>query len=160
VLEIRDRHPFDSIRLSSTARHSGSLLHVIDVPVLQPDPLLILGRGRVIPKEAADQGLSFEVVALGGTFDRLHAGHRLLLAAAALVTTQMLYVGVTGALPSSAVPARPVLSHSSTWAQRRPNHATNLLGRPSSTLEIRFGTRMRKLAESGHRFPRCIAVAK
>ena len=36
---------------------------------------------------------------MGGTFDRLHAGHRLLLAAAALVTdtrSGTLYVGVTG----------------------------------------------------------------
>ena len=38
-------------------------------------------------------------VSVGGTFDRLHAGHRLLLAAAALVTdarSGTLYVGVTG----------------------------------------------------------------
>lgn len=41
--------------------------------------------------------LAFENVAVGGTFDRLHVGHRLLLAAAALVCTKRLYVGVTGA---------------------------------------------------------------
>ena len=38
-------------------------------------------------------------MSVGGTFDRLHAGHRLLLAAAALVTAARagtLYVGVTG----------------------------------------------------------------
>ena len=40
---------------------------------------------------------AFESVAVGGTFDRLHVGHRLLLAAAALVCTQHVYVGVTGA---------------------------------------------------------------
>ncbi|EIE22114.1 Nucleotidylyl transferase [Coccomyxa subellipsoidea C-169] len=40
--------------------------------------------------------LAFESVAVGGTFDRLHVGHRLLLAAAALVCTQHVYVGVTG----------------------------------------------------------------
>lgn len=44
--------------------------------------------------------LSFEHVAVGGTFDRLHVGHRLLLAATALVTTQHVYIGVTGPQPS------------------------------------------------------------
>jgi len=38
-------------------------------------------------------------VAVGGTFDRLHAGHRTLLAASALVATSSLYIGVTGADP-------------------------------------------------------------
>ena len=40
----------------------------------------------------------FSKVSVGGTFDRLHAGHRLLLAAAALATKRegTLYVGVTG----------------------------------------------------------------
>lgn len=35
-------------------------------------------------------------VAVGGTFDRLHAGHRILLAATALAATQAVYIGVTG----------------------------------------------------------------
>lgn len=35
-------------------------------------------------------------VAVGGTFDRLHAGHRLLLAATALVSRQHIFVGITG----------------------------------------------------------------
>jgi hypothetical protein len=37
---------------------------------------------------------------VGGTFDRLHAGHRLLLAATALVATHSIFVGVTGRLPA------------------------------------------------------------
>lgn len=41
--------------------------------------------------------LRFKKVAVGGTFDRLHAGHRLLLAATALVSTGSIFVGVTGA---------------------------------------------------------------
>lgn len=45
----------------------------------------------------AEAVLSFDHVAVGGTFDRLHAGHRLLLAAAALVSCQHVYIGVTGA---------------------------------------------------------------
>ena len=39
--------------------------------------------------------LLFSNTAVGGTFDRLHAGHRILLAATALVTTTMAFVGVT-----------------------------------------------------------------
>lgn len=35
-------------------------------------------------------------VALGGTFDRLHGGHKLLLSAAALLCTHRLTVGITG----------------------------------------------------------------
>jgi pantetheine-phosphate adenylyltransferase len=47
--------------------------------------------------EPSDSGvLSFERVAVGGTFDRLHAGHRLLLAATALVSSKHVYVGITG----------------------------------------------------------------
>lgn len=42
-----------------------------------------------------DGPLQFKTVAVGGTFDRLHAGHRLLLAATALVTTERIFVGVT-----------------------------------------------------------------
>ncbi|KAK9839424.1 hypothetical protein WJX81_001331 [Elliptochloris bilobata] len=40
--------------------------------------------------------LAWERVAVGGTFDCLHAGHRLLLAASALVCTASLFIGVTG----------------------------------------------------------------
>ena len=47
-------------------------------------------------------GLQFEHVAVGGTFDRLHAGHRILLAATALVSTRHVYIGITSeALASS-----------------------------------------------------------
>ncbi len=37
----------------------------------------------------------YQHVVLGGTFDRLHAGHRLLLAVAAITATSKLWVGVT-----------------------------------------------------------------
>jgi hypothetical protein len=43
-----------------------------------------------------NESLEFERTAVGGTFDRLHAGHRILLAATALVSTAHVYVGVTG----------------------------------------------------------------
>ena len=47
--------------------------------------------------EWAGPALQFERVAVGGTFDRLHAGHRLLLAATALVSRRDIFVGITGA---------------------------------------------------------------
>ena len=46
--------------------------------------------------EDAQEALSFSRVAVGGTFDRLHAGHRMLLAATALVCTRSIYIGITG----------------------------------------------------------------
>ena len=39
----------------------------------------------------------FPVVALGGTFDHLHAGHKILLSMAASLASRKLIVGVTGA---------------------------------------------------------------
>lgn len=38
----------------------------------------------------------FNQVAVGGTFDRLHAGHRLLLAASAMAAERRLFIGITG----------------------------------------------------------------
>ena len=40
----------------------------------------------------------YPVVALGGTFDHLHAGHKILLAMGAWITKEKLIVGVTGTL--------------------------------------------------------------
>lgn len=39
----------------------------------------------------------YDVVVVGGTFDRLHLGHRLLLTTAAWATKKKLWIGVTGA---------------------------------------------------------------
>ena len=38
----------------------------------------------------------YPVVALGGTFDHLHAGHKILLSMAAWIASQKLIVGITG----------------------------------------------------------------
>lgn len=42
--------------------------------------------------------LSFPRVVVGGTYDHLHAGHRLVLSACALITSKKLFIGITGAL--------------------------------------------------------------
>ncbi|KAL3131316.1 hypothetical protein ABBQ38_000606 [Trebouxia sp. C0009 RCD-2024] len=54
----------------------------------------------LVQTAAMEGPLLFSNTAVGGTFDRLHAGHRILLAATALVTTTMVYVGVTSTLLS------------------------------------------------------------
>lgn len=38
----------------------------------------------------------YPVTALGGTFDHLHAGHKILLSMAAYITSHKLIVGITG----------------------------------------------------------------
>lgn len=42
---------------------------------------------------------SYPVVVLGGTFDHLHAGHKILLSMAAWIADEKLIVGVTGMSP-------------------------------------------------------------
>ncbi|KXZ47714.1 hypothetical protein GPECTOR_33g596 [Gonium pectorale] len=55
-------------------------------------PYVTLVDGVAAPPDAV---LGFRRVAVGGTFDRLHAGHELLLAATALVAQGSVFVGVT-----------------------------------------------------------------
>jgi phosphopantetheine adenylyltransferase len=45
--------------------------------------------------EVNDMALNYSTVAVGGTFDRVHAGHRLLLGATAMVTNESVFVGIT-----------------------------------------------------------------
>lgn len=73
-------------------------VETLTVPVTPPPRNLVLAGSRLLGREVEDaKALAFPHVALGGTFDRLHAGHRLLLAVAAAVATEGIYVGVTGA---------------------------------------------------------------
>lgn len=53
----------------------------------------------------------FPVVASGGTFDHLHAGHKILLSMAAWIAQKKLIVGVTGI----AVPSAPFPQFNSTY---------------------------------------------
>lgn len=40
----------------------------------------------------------FEQVAVGGTFDHMHAGHKILLTMTALLASKKLYCGITGSI--------------------------------------------------------------
>lgn len=70
---------------------------------LMNDRVMETWRGKVdtifVPadEEAPDghQVIMYEHVALGGTFDHLHAGHKILLTMAAFITSKRLVVGVT-----------------------------------------------------------------
>lgn len=61
------------------------------------------GSGSKDPAGQKDQGLVpstvYDIVALGGTFDHLHSGHRILLTMAAWLASERLIVGITGASP-------------------------------------------------------------
>ena len=41
----------------------------------------------------------YPVTIIGGTFDHLHAGHKILLSMAAYITSQKLIIGITGIVP-------------------------------------------------------------
>lgn len=47
-------------------------------------------------KKAPGEPCRFERVAVGGTFDHLHAGHKILLTMTALLSEKSMVVGVTG----------------------------------------------------------------
>lgn len=66
---------------------------VVETGTPPPPPLPPPPRAPLPPSPPAP----YDRVAVGGTFDRLHAGHRLLLAASALVATHTLFIGVTAA---------------------------------------------------------------
>ena len=52
---------------------------------------------------------TYPVVVLGGTFDHLHSGHKILLSMSAWIAHEKVIIGVTGELPlSCATPARPL----------------------------------------------------
>lgn len=44
---------------------------------------------------------SYDVVALGGTFDHLHAGHKILLSMSAWIASKKVIVGITGQTASA-----------------------------------------------------------
>ncbi len=70
-----------------------------EAPLAPAHARLILpeGEGASPPLPDRRERLSFKTVAVGGTFDRFHAGHRLLLGATALVSTRRVFIGVSDA---------------------------------------------------------------
>lgn len=55
---------------------------------------------KLIEKTGPIEPLVFNRVAVGGTFDHIHAGHKILLTMTALLSTKSMVVGVTGKLSS------------------------------------------------------------
>ncbi|CAD7698077.1 unnamed protein product [Ostreobium quekettii] len=89
-----------SVDEKETAQHSVQTMNAVrEARDLAPLELTILQANGAEEREGQswDKGYwqTFERVAMGGTFDRLHAGHRLLLAATALVCSGHAFVGVT-----------------------------------------------------------------
>ena len=83
-------------QLSCGAQRPGDAAASVELPLEAPSQRLVVQGARVIPPTSSNN-LQFRNVALGGTFDRLHAGHRLLLAVAAAIATSRVSVGMTGA---------------------------------------------------------------
>jgi hypothetical protein len=51
------------------------------------------------PLTASNLPPFYPVTVIGGTFDHLHAGHKILLSMAAYITSQKLIIGITGIVP-------------------------------------------------------------
>lgn len=81
----------------------GSYKHLSSPPSVPPTPALsrsttATSKGDVILPSRSDftsKPPFYPVVALGGTFDHLHAGHKILLSMGAWIATEKLIVGVT-----------------------------------------------------------------
>lgn len=62
------------------------MVHMVTLPVISSEAGAL---------ESTIDTVSFESVCLGGTFDRLHLGHKVLLSSAVARATERLVVGVT-----------------------------------------------------------------
>ncbi|KAJ8609836.1 hypothetical protein CTAYLR_008123 [Chrysophaeum taylorii] len=80
-----------------------------------------------------EPSLEHAAVAVGGTFDRLHAGHRLLLAATAAVCSQRVYVGIAG----DALLANKNLAHLLESFEARAAAVVEYLKRANPRLEVK-----------------------
>jgi pantetheine-phosphate adenylyltransferase len=76
------------------------LLRTSYIPVGERDPLIdsVVGTEASTPRTAGSRPTMYPVAVIGGTFDHLHAGHKILLSMAAWITSEKLIVGMTGAL--------------------------------------------------------------
>lgn len=80
-----------------------------------PDHLVDPAHVVLMNTDATGRSKRYNVAAIGGTFDHLHAGHKVLLSMAAWIAEEKLIVGVTGASANhfayGGVAPRPRLSH-------------------------------------------------
>ena len=100
ITVVPDGTPFPPLPMSVAERNS-------EIVVVEPDdhPL-----HAVLPVLApVDPSLPplYPVVALGGTFDHLHAGHKILLSMGAWIAKEKLIIGVTGKFYPFLPNARP-----------------------------------------------------
>jgi len=71
-------------------------------PVIKKDDLTNLNQKPKLSARIADTGHTkgdlkkFDVGVLGGTFDRLHSGHKVMLTLAAMVSRKSLHIGISG----------------------------------------------------------------
>jgi hypothetical protein len=71
-----------------------NLLRSSYTPVGERDPTdADVGAETSTPQDVSP---TFPVTAMGGTFDHLHAGHKILLSMSAWITSEKLIVGMTG----------------------------------------------------------------
>jgi len=77
---------------------SGPSVNIKDHQVVELSSLPDQQESNISTKPDDGQGKIYSHVVLGGTFDRIHAGHKILLTTALLRCTDRLTVGVTGSL--------------------------------------------------------------
>ncbi|KAJ1660249.1 hypothetical protein IWQ61_000809 [Dispira simplex] len=78
--------------------HGLHLVHSTISVVHIPSPPLDYSTGTSLASEVNSQNsvAAFDVTAIGGTFDHLHSGHKLLLTMAMWITRKTLHCGITG----------------------------------------------------------------
>ncbi|KAJ3576659.1 hypothetical protein NP233_g301 [Leucocoprinus birnbaumii] len=94
-MEILFRVSGDSIPVPLP--ESIGLLRTSYIPVGERDPLVdsVVGTEASTPRSSGARPSMYPVTVLGGTFDHLHAGHKILLSMAAWITSEKLIIGVT-----------------------------------------------------------------
>lgn len=98
--ELGEASKFDVILTNSTEENQDIINYTNHILKRKCDNIIKLhethvSQAGVFNNESASDFKNFKTVCLGGTFDRLHSGHKVLLSEAALRATEQLIVGVT-----------------------------------------------------------------